>query len=361
MPPPPNQVALARKYGQQYGVDPRLLLAIGGHETQWGTTGAGRPSQGGYTLGYGVTDTKTLSKYAGVANQYKFAAKTLMGWGVRSIRDVLAGKAGSYATDPHWEKGVAGVYKNLGGSLPAGSFSTQSQSQTSPQAPPRPPPQGPQVAMTPYVMPMPPSIMPFISGITSAMRNRDGGNVLGALAGLRSTGDQYVNDLLTSSTQYGSDMRARIAAARQTTAQSMGTPPVQPVTAPQGGATNSPSGPQMAPIKGSLAEAFYDPIGQWDNGRFSKQGIGNHSDHVHFSVINPQAMIQAIHQAQSMGLRVGENPYVDKVDPVHVKDSFHYRNFPGSYGGKPLGEAIDVSGDPRQMAAFFRWGLANLR
>jgi len=115
--PPPIQVGLARKYGQQYGVDPRLLLAIGGHETQWGTTGAGRPSQGGYALGYGVTDSGILSKYAGLQNQYMYGAKTLAGWGVHNLRDVMAGKAAQWATDPAWEKGVQSVYGGLPGTL----------------------------------------------------------------------------------------------------------------------------------------------------------------------------------------------------------------------------------------------------
>lgn len=115
MSPPPIQIALAQKYGKEFGVDPKLLLAIGGHETQWGAAGAGRQ---GYTLGYGVTDSKTLSKYQGVENQYKYAASTLASWGVHTIADVQAGKAARYASDPAWEKGVAAVYGSLGGKLP---------------------------------------------------------------------------------------------------------------------------------------------------------------------------------------------------------------------------------------------------
>jgi murein DD-endopeptidase MepM/ murein hydrolase activator NlpD len=114
---PSNQIALAQQYGRQYGIDPRLLLAIGGHETHWGSLGAGRQ---GYTLGYGATDTGLLNQYAGVANQYRGAAKTLAGWGARSIGDVLAGKASRYATDPGWERGVASTYRSLGGDLAGG-------------------------------------------------------------------------------------------------------------------------------------------------------------------------------------------------------------------------------------------------
>jgi hypothetical protein len=113
---------------------------------------------------------------------------------------------------------------------------------------------------------------------------------------------------------------------------------------------------------GGLAEAFYDPLGSWDSGRFGGP-IGGHSDHVHLSITNPQTMLSAINWAQQHGLRVGENPYVDPVDPVHVKGSFHYRDFPGVYGPKKskLGEAIDVSGSPSQMAAYYRWATSNLR
>ena len=38
---------------------------------------------------------------------------------------------------------------------------------------------------------------------------------------------------------------------------------------------------------GRFAEVFYDPVGQWDNGRFSRSGIGGHGDHVHISFGSP--------------------------------------------------------------------------
>lgn len=118
MAPPPAQIGWAQKYGAQYHVDPRLLLAIGGHETAFGTLGAGRQ---GYTLGYGVTDSGILSKYRGPENQYRYAAQTLAKWGVHTLADVLAGKAAAYATDPAWEQGVASTYRGLrsvGGAAP---------------------------------------------------------------------------------------------------------------------------------------------------------------------------------------------------------------------------------------------------
>lgn len=122
-------------------------------------------------------------------------------------------------------------------------------------------------------------------------------------------------------------------------------------------ATQGPVGGTHA---GGLAEAFYDPLGSYDNGHFGG-AIGGHSDHVHLSITNPQTMLTAISYATAHGLRVGENPYVGKVYPVHVKGSFHYRDFPGRYRGKQLGEAIDVTGNPAAMAAFYKWATRSLR
>jgi hypothetical protein len=62
--------------------------------------------------------------------------------------------------------------------------------------------------------------------------------------------------------------------------------------------------------------------------------------------------VHFIQKAQSMGLRVSENPYVDGVDPVHVRGSDHYRVI-GKKGGKKVGAGMDVSGDPAKMRAFF--------
>jgi hypothetical protein len=65
-------------------------------------------------------------------------------------------------------------------------------------------------------------------------------------------------------------------------------------------------------------------------------------------------MVQAMAKAQAMGLTVRENPYVDTVDPVHVKGSDHYKII-GKQKGKKVGAGVDVSGDPKAMRAFFKW------
>jgi hypothetical protein len=70
--------------------------------------------------------------------------------------------------------------------------------------------------------------------------------------------------------------------------------------------------------------------------------------HIHAAYTDPKEMLAAIHLAESLGLRVAENPYTGGVDPVHAKGSYHYRTFPGLYNGKRLGEAIDVTGAQSQ-------------
>lgn len=44
---------------------------------------------------------------------------------------------------------------------------------------------------------------------------------------------------------------------------------------------------EWAGRSGLFAEVFYDPWGQWDNGRYLPRGIGGHSDHVHISLGAP--------------------------------------------------------------------------
>lgn len=87
------------------------------------------------------------------------------------------------------------------------------------------------------------------------------------------------------------------------------------------------------------------------------EGVGGptHStgEHIHVALSSPQAELAAIQEAQRRGLSVRENPYTDPVDPVHTRNSYHYRTFPGRYGGKQLGQAADVSGPG--MSAYEAW------
>jgi hypothetical protein len=65
-------------------------------------------------------------------------------------------------------------------------------------------------------------------------------------------------------------------------------------------------------------------------------------------------MVTAIQKAQALGLRVSENEFVDKVDPVHTKGSDHYKVV-GRHKGKRVSGGVDVSGDPEAMRQFFTW------
>lgn len=52
--------------------------------------------------------------------------------------------------------------------------------------------------------------------------------------------------------------------------------------------------------------------------------------------------------AQRFGLRVGEHPGFDRVDPVHTATSYHYQR------GEKGGRAVDISGDPAKLRRFYR-------
>jgi hypothetical protein len=105
--------------------------------------------------------------------------------------------------------------------------------------------------------------------------------------------------------------------------------------------SSSTSAKGLSPLK----ELFYQGPGGVDvkNGRVIPQGsVSGHQDHVHVAA-GPKTVRYLGGLAQQLGLHVGENPAFGGVTPVHVKDSYHYRNG---------GEAIDVSGNPAAMRRY---------
>jgi len=136
-----------------------------------------------------------------------------------------------------------------------------------------------------------------------------------------------------------------------------------------------PSAPLQAPVRSSPPPVGQLPIrtpvqpsqglrnapvasgSPWRFAELLHEGVGGptHStgEHIHVASTDPNTMLRAISLAQSMGLRVGENPYTDPVDPVHATNSYHYRTFPTLYSGKHLGEAADVTG-PRMLEFYNR-------
>lgn len=150
----------------------------------------------------------------------------------------------------------------------------------------------------------------------------------------------------TTRTTY--DDSARRAAAAQWLLSSshdpldlaMGLPAVEKRTA-----TSAPtSTPRSTSGRSRLLELFYDPQGGWKDGQ-PIGAIGGHSDHVHVAA-GPKTVVELGRAAQRMGLTVGGNRAFTGSTPTsgHAPNSYHYRN-----------EAIDVSGDPRVMAAFTKY------
>ncbi|MGM7682862.1 M23 family metallopeptidase [Cytobacillus sp. Hm23] len=102
-----------------------FLLAIAWHETQFGTTGAGRDESGSFVLGYGVFDSGKEGKYAGIETQMHYGAKRIKdalssrGFIPKSFNDVSyfwsGGDYGNYqwATDTGWPVGVWTAYKQV--------------------------------------------------------------------------------------------------------------------------------------------------------------------------------------------------------------------------------------------------------
>lgn len=117
--------------------------------------------------------------------------------------------------------------------------------------------------------------------------------------------------------------------------------PTLPATAAWPPAAAAPS-----PVGGGIAELLREGTGGPTNST---------GPHLHFAATTPAAMLAALRRAASLGLAARENAYVDPVDPVHAKNSYHYRTFPGVYDGRTLGQATDFSGDPKAVTSLYQW------
>ena len=106
--------------------------------------------------------------------------------------------------------------------------------------------------------------------------------------------------------------------------------------------------------KGAINELFYDPLGGIKHDQ-QIGAIGGHTNHVHVALSTTGGQRSAIAKARRMGLHVGEENTSD-VHSVHAKNSYHYKILDPKTG---LRGAADVSGNPKAMAAFYRWVAAN--
>lgn len=121
----PMQLESVYKIAGQYNVDPKLILAIGWHETQWGKLGDG--TSGMYT-GYGSYDSGSDYSLAGFESQVKGTARKLQSWGMTpgsvTLDRLILGNTGQlpsgiYATDQNWPNAVYNIYAGLTGTSPA--------------------------------------------------------------------------------------------------------------------------------------------------------------------------------------------------------------------------------------------------
>lgn len=114
----------AQQYATAFGVDYKLILAIAKHETQMGTQGAGRASEGSYICGYGVPDSGNKKTWAaGIDRQCYYVAKRIreaLGDRPTTAENVRylwnggdLGVAYRYATDTNWPNGVWNAYLSL--------------------------------------------------------------------------------------------------------------------------------------------------------------------------------------------------------------------------------------------------------
>jgi len=103
---------------------------------------------------------------------------------------------------------------------------------------------------------------------------------------------------------------------------------------------------QSSGFRGSrVLESFHNAPGgrNIDEGKSVPKGfVSGHDRHVHVAA-GPKTVAYLAKKAKEMGLHVGEHPDHGGVGGGHAKRSFHYR-----------GQAIDVSGDAKKMAAYSR-------
>ena len=119
--------------------------------------------------------------------------------------------------------------------------------------------------------------------------------------------------------------------------------PAEAKAAPKKITVGTPAKPKSGKgSPGQIKELFYDPQGGWKNGS-RIAAIGGHSDHVH--VAAEKRRVEYLGRiAQRMGLRVSEqDKFGGRPSGGHAPNSWHYS-----------GQAIDVSGDAKRMAAFAR-------
>jgi hypothetical protein len=122
-----------------------------------------------------------------------------------------------------------------------------------------------------------------------------------------------------------------------------------------------------------IDEMVYNPVTGNPADEFDKGSDGGkikdritwpkHDDHLHIGTTNRDVMMKLIEKAQEYGLSSTENPYAKndpngKIDQVHSKNSFHYKEFQGQ---PKVGAGVDFSGNQAKLREFIRWINANYK
>lgn len=113
-----------------------------------------------------------------------------------------------------------------------------------------------------------------------------------------------------------------------------------------GGPKREPRAPKATPARGGkrpagqLLELFHGKTAIKRGAKIAP--VPDHDDHVH-AASGPKQIAELKKLARSMGLTVTSEDEGSPGDGVHTPTSYHYK-----------GQAIDVGGDPKKMAAFTR-------
>lgn len=128
--------------------------------------------------------------------------------------------------------------------------------------------------------------------------------------------------------------------------------------------TNTKGGNPLlgVPAKKGLQELLYK-YKLWDaqGGFYQNQDLTDaHMTHVHEAFSNPRVALKSIKVGTNrFNLTGGSNPYFTGHPETtgHTGNSWHYKNFPGTFGpdNRMLGEAIDWTGTPENLQAFYNW------
>ncbi len=304
MTPPRVTPAYIQQRARRYGLDPRAVLAVAAQEGLSGGIGDNGTSFGPFQLHYGGAYPASAPQGADASQAWAWSPQGV-DYALSRMGQVAGGQTGGQAV-----RSIVSRFE-------------------------RPADPGPEItrALAAYGA-------ESSSGRTPGSEPGGGGSIPSPAVSPSTGRREFAQALLAARTPTGLNTSGLLQALinRRNTAASA---PTQGPAAAPGTATPTRGGGTY-----QLAELLHEGVGGPTNST---------GEHIHAAFKDPQSTLRAIRLAQTLGLSVRENPYTDPVDPVHAPNSYHKLTFPGLYGGRKLGEAIDVSG-PRMLDFYRRLG-----